>query len=78
VPASLLLLISISLPKKYRECIEQEILDLRIEYKEALEDKNVWKARCLVVFYYAGLSWTLVRWIAQGVKKLAGFIPKVH
>lgn len=66
------------LPRKYRNNLEQNISDMRIEYYEALNAKNIWYARTIVGFYYAGLSWTVVRWIAGRVKELVGFMPKMN
>jgi len=75
-PASSLLKLSKLLPAKYCQILEQEISDMRLDYYKALREKNIWQARCITVFYYIGLSWSVVMWIADKVKKVIGIIPK--
>ncbi len=64
------------LPKKHRESLEQEISDMRLEYYEAVSEKNIWRARFIIAFYYIGLGWSVVMWSSDKVKKLVGLVPK--
>ncbi|HEX8247913.1 MAG TPA: hypothetical protein VF599_07060 [Pyrinomonadaceae bacterium] len=75
-PASFLLKVADLLPKKNRQNLEQEISDMRIEYYDALNEKNIWRARFIVAYYYVGLSWSGIMWIPDKVKELLGRIPK--
>lgn len=77
-PFWFLMQISSFLPNKYGQIVEQNVSDLRIEYYEALAEKNIWKARCIVGFYYTGLSWTVVQWIVGRLKDLIGVLPKLN
>lgn len=77
-PASTLLSIIHLLPEKPRKCLEQEISDMRLEYYEALAEKNVLHARCIVISYYTGIGWSSVVWTAERIKELIGFMPKVN
>ncbi|MGC2236707.1 MAG: hypothetical protein WA584_11130 [Pyrinomonadaceae bacterium] len=64
------------LPKKHRESLIQEISDMRLEYFEALSEKKIWRARCIIAFYYIGLSWSIVMWISDKAKEVVGLVPK--
>jgi hypothetical protein len=75
-PISLLLKVADLLPKKYRDNLTQEVSDMCLEYYEALDEKNIWRARFIVAFYYVGLSWSVVMWISDKVKEVVGIIPK--
>ncbi|HLM01069.1 MAG TPA: hypothetical protein VK400_08420 [Pyrinomonadaceae bacterium] len=75
-PASFLLKISNLLPKKYRRNLEQEISDMRLEYYEALSERRIWQARCIIASYYIGLCWSVVMWISDKVRKVNGIVPK--
>jgi hypothetical protein len=75
-PFSLLLKIADLLPKKQRKSLIQEVSDMRLEYYEALSEKKTWRAKCIVAFYYIGLSWSVVMWISDKVKEVVGIIPK--
>jgi hypothetical protein len=75
-PASSLMKFINLLPQKYRQSFEQEVSDMRLEYYEALSEKKVWRGRCIVIFYYVGLSWSVVMWISDKVKEVVGIIPK--
>ncbi len=77
-PFAAILKIAEILPVKHATDLTQNVSDMRIEYYEALKDNNILRARVVVAFYYAGLSWTAVRWIAGRVKELIGLVPKVH
>ncbi len=77
-PFSFLSNVAKLLPAKYARNLEQEISDLRIEYNDALVQKNSWRARCIVAEYYVGLSWSAVKWIAERAKELVGFMPKMN
>lgn len=76
-PFSTLFKIANILPKKYRETLEQEISDMLLEYYEALSEKKFWRAKIIAAFYYIGLSWSVIIWIADKVKKVIGIIPKM-
>ena len=75
-PASFILKIADLLPFKHRKSLIQEISDMRLEYYEALSEKRFFRARCIVAFYYAGLSWSAVMWISDKAKEAIGIIPK--
>ncbi|HEV7644622.1 MAG TPA: hypothetical protein VGO50_11810 [Pyrinomonadaceae bacterium] len=77
-PFSFLHNITHILPAKYARCLEQEISDLRLEYFEALAEGNTWRANNIVSSYYVGLGWSAFRWIAERVKELVGFMPKMN
>ena len=76
-PFSSLLKIAELLPKKQCEILTQEISDMRLEYYEALDEKKYLRAKFIVAFYYIGLSWSVVMWIADKVKKVIGIMPKI-
>ncbi len=50
---------------------------MRLEYYKARSEKQVLHARCVVICYYIGISWSAVKWIAERVRELIGFMPKV-
>jgi predicted PP-loop superfamily ATPase len=75
-PAKFSLKISNMLPKKHAQSLLQEISDMRLEYYEALSEKKIWRAKCIVAFYYVGLSWSVVMWISDKFKEVIGIIPK--
>ena len=75
-PASLLLKITDLLPRKYKQDIEQNISDMRLEYYEILSENKVWQARSIVTFYYIGLGWSIAMWVSDKVKEVIGIIPK--
>src|ERR1044072_611732 len=77
-PFSLLLEISEELPPKYSQNLEQEISDLRMEYSEALMQNKIWRARFIVLDYYEGLIWSVIKWIMEWAKKIVGFTPHVN
>jgi hypothetical protein len=56
--------------------LEQEISDMRLEYYEALSEKKIWRAKCIVAFYYIGLCWSVVMWVSDKAKEVVGIIPK--
>lgn len=64
------------LSKKHYHKFEQEISDLRLEYFEALSEKNNRRARGLVICYYCGLLWSMVIWIASRIKEIIKVAPK--
>ena len=75
-PASFLAKVADLLPKKHRESFKQEISDMRLEYYEALNEKKIWRAKCIIVFYHIGLCWSVVMWISDKGKEAVGIIPK--
>ncbi len=77
-PGSFLLSVIHVFPEKQRNFLEQEISDMRLEFYEALAENNRRRARCIILGYYLGLSWSALRWGAEYAKKLVGFMPKVN
>jgi hypothetical protein len=75
-PTSFLLKIANLLPEKCAKDLTQNISDMRLEYYEALSEKNIWRARFIVYSYYIGLSWSVVMWISDKVKEVVGLVPK--
>ena len=75
-PSSILIKIADLFPKRHRESIIQEISDMRLEYYEALSEKKIWRAKCIVAFYYVGLGWSVVMWISDKAKEVVGLLPK--
>jgi hypothetical protein len=75
-PGSILLRLVNLLPKRYAKDLTQNISDMRLEYYEALSEKNIWRARFIAADYYIGLSWSVVRWISDKAKEVIGIIPK--
>lgn len=75
-PASFLLKIVDLLPKKYRQDLQQNISDMRLEYYEALAEKKIWRARFIVAFYHIGISWSVLMWIPDKVKRVFKTTPK--
>jgi hypothetical protein len=75
-PASLLLSIITIFPKKYRQCLEQEISDMRIEYYEILAEGKTARARTVSLFYYLGLFWSVISWILHNIVTVFLTAPK--
>lgn len=75
-PASFLVFIASFLPKKYKDILNQEASDMLLEYYDALSEKNIWRAKIIVGFYYAGLVWSIVIWISHKIKEIIKIIPK--
>lgn len=72
-PGSLLLKFSGLFNAKYRRKLLEEISDMRIEYYEALSDKNITEANRIVARYYLGIAWSTLIWIANRIKDVFKF-----
>lgn len=64
------------LPKKVRICIEQSVSDMRIDYFDALNEKNQTKATIVVIWFYFGLVWMSLDFLVAKIKGLLLFTPK--
>lgn len=64
------------LPKGARICIEQSVSDMRIEYFDALSEKNKTKAKIVIICFYFSLMWAFLDFAGAKIKSLLWFIPK--
>lgn len=75
-PGWILIKVADFLPPQLRRNLIQEVSDMRLEYYEALCEKNIRRGRFIVVFYHIGLGLSVVSWISYRLKEVVGIIPK--
>lgn len=75
-PLSFLFQMANLLPLKQRECLTQEISDMRLEYFEAVARKELGRARSILGFYYIGLVWSVLMWISDRISDVLGINTK--
>jgi hypothetical protein len=77
-PCSTLLKLSKYLPPKYAKDLEQNISDMRLEHYDALAQKSIRQAKLIIFYYYLGLFWTGIKWVADRIKELLKQKPKLN
>lgn len=64
------------LSEKYSRVLQQERIDMHIEYNQFLTEGEVGYARYIVVVYYLGIIWSVIKWAMEGITNLVKILPK--